>query len=143
MKRTRFTLATSAGVLILAFVVLPAGAIASDFTQALTEDYFDIARLQYYYADDKFAVKARAADKGENVLPDDPANLKIPSDSGDELSESRARLMSALDNGFPEQNPKQASLAQTKYDCWLWAVIESNKRCIEKCGKGFHEAVAA
>jgi outer membrane protein OmpA-like peptidoglycan-associated protein len=128
----------------LALVLWPMASNASSFTDALTKDYFKLATLQYYYADDKFAAKARAADKGKNVLPDNPAKLrKVPSGARRELTEAHGRLMQALNGGFRTQNPKQASRAQTSFDCWLWAVIDRDKKCIGKCRKAFLAAMKA
>jgi outer membrane protein OmpA-like peptidoglycan-associated protein len=136
------------GPTLLALAVALTGwtstASASDFTKALSKDYFKLARVQYYYSHDKFAVKARAADQGKNVLPDDPAKIKkLPSGARRDLSAGHARLMRALNGGFRSQNPKQASKAQTSFDCWLWAVAEKDKKCIGKCKRAFEKALAA
>ncbi len=136
------------GPTLLALAVALTGwtstASASDFTKALSKDYFKLARVQYYYSHDKFAVKARAADAGKNVLPDDPAKIKkLPSGARRDLRDGHARLMRALNGGFREQNPKQASTAQTSFDCWLWAVAEKDKKCIGKCKRAFEKALAA
>lgn len=138
----------SAGIFVFALLVALVGwnpaSSASAFTEALTEDYFELARLDYYYSDDKFAVKARAADEGKNVLPYDPAQQEgLPAESREELVSAHGRLMEALNGGFREQDPRQASKAQTMFDCWLWAVIDREERCIEKCRKGFFTALAA
>lgn len=128
----------------LAVTLVPNGALASAFTEALTKDYFALARVQYYYSHDKFAVKARAADQGKNVLPDDPAKVKkLPSKDRAELRAAHARLMTALNGGFREQAPKEASKAQTSFDCWLWAVAEKDEKCIGKCKRAFEKAMAA
>ena len=119
---------------------------ASQFTEALTKDYFELATLQYYYSDDPFAVKARAADSGKNVLPDNPANAKLSSKDRAELTAAHDRLMVALNGGFREQNPAQASKAQTNFDCWLRAVVEAGGKdwkCIKECREAFEEAMAA
>ncbi|MDX1485951.1 MAG: OmpA family protein, partial [Alphaproteobacteria bacterium] len=129
----------------LAVTVSAGGAQASKFTEVLTEEYFALAQQQWYYSHDKFAVKARAADKGQNVLPYDPAKQKKLAKSRwrSRLVASHDRLMAALKGGFREQNPKQAARAQAMFDCWLWAVIDKDTKCIEKCRKGFLKAMAA
>ncbi len=137
-------LAISLISLAFGLVVLAEAAHASKFTEALSKDYFALARVQYYYSHDKFAVKARAADQGKNVLPDDPAKVKkLPSSARRELRAAHARLMAALNGGFREQNPKAASKAQTGFDCWLWAVAEKDKKCIGKCKRAFEKGIAA
>ncbi len=133
-------------LLTLAFglVVLAEAAYASKFTDALRKDYYNLARVQYYYSHDRFAVKARAIDAGKIVLPDDPAKFKVPRKSRSELKARRPDLISALNKGFREQNPKQASRAQTMFDCWLRAAVENDEmsaRSIAVCRKGFLGAI--
>ena len=135
-------------LLTLAFglVAWPVASSASSFTDALTKDYFNLARVQYYYTHDRLAVKARAAARGKIVLPDDPAKFKVPRKSRSELKARHADLMSALNKGFREQNPKQASRAQTMFDCWLRAAVERDQmsaRSIAICRKGFLAAIKA
>ena len=132
--------------LALGLAAWPMTANASDFTKALTKDYFELSRLEYYYSDDRFAVKARAADAGENVLPDDPDKMNVPAGELQELQESHTRLMNALNGGFRESAPQEASRAQTMYDCWLGAVIAAHGqawKCIDRCRNGFIAAMAA
>jgi outer membrane protein OmpA-like peptidoglycan-associated protein len=140
----------SLGILLFAMVlgiILSANAArASQFTEALTKDYFELATLQYYYSDDPFAVKARAADSGKNVLPDDPAAEKLSSQDRAELTSAHGRLMAALNGGFREQSPKQASKAQTNFDCWLRSVVQAGGKdwkCIKQCRDAFEKAMAA
>ena len=135
-------------LLTLAFglVVLVEAAYASKFTDALRKDYYNLARVQYYYSHDRFAVKARTIDAGKIVLPDDPAKFKVPRKSRSELKARRPDLMSALNKGFREQNPKQASRAQTMFDCWLRAAVERDQfsaKNIATCRKGFLAAMKA
>ena len=137
------------GISFLAFafalVAFTPASHASKFTQALTKDYFKLSRVEYYYSHDRFAVKARKADKGKNILPDNPAKQKKLKRNRwrSRLITSHERLMVALKGGFRSQNPKQASRAQTAFDCWLWAVIDKDKRCIPKCRKRFLAAMKA
>ncbi len=135
-------------LLTLAFglVVLAEAAYASKFTDALRKDYYNLARVQYYDSPDRFAVKARTIDAGKIVLPDDPAKFKVPRNSRSELKARRPDLMSALNKGFREQNPKQASRAQTMFDCWLRAAVERDQfsaKNIAICRKGFLAAMKA
>ncbi len=135
-------------LLILAFglIAWPVASGASSFTDALTKDYYSLARVQYYYSHDRLAVKARAAARGKIVLPDDPAKFKVPRKSRSELKAHHADLMSALNKGFREQNPKQASRAQTMFDCWLRAAVERDQfsaKNIAICRKGFLAAMKA
>ena len=135
-------------LLILAFglIAWPVASGASSFTDALTKDYYSLARVQYYYSHDRLAVKARAAARGKIVLPDDPTKFKVPRESHSELKARHTDLMSALKQGFREQNPKQASRAQTMFDCWLRAAVEHDQmsaRSIAICRKGFLAAIKA
>ncbi len=118
---------------------------ASPFTEALTKDYFELATVQYYYSHDPFAVKARAADSGKNVLPWDPSKKKVPAKDRNDLNNGYSRLMAALNGGFREQNPKQASQAQTNFDCWLFHVVDAKGKdwkCIKQCRDAFEKAMA-
>jgi outer membrane protein OmpA-like peptidoglycan-associated protein len=132
--------------LAIAMLAWSGAANASAFTEALTKDYFALATVQYYYSHDPFAVKARAADQGKNVLPDDPAKKKLSTKDRTDLTAAHGRLMAALNGGFREQNPKQASKAQTSFDCWLRAVAQSGGKdwkCIRDCREAFEKAMAA
>lgn len=146
MKTVRKSIGRAIFAVVTVLALLPSTAGASPFTEALTKDYFDLARLQFYYADDPFAVKARAADQGKNVLPWDPANKKVPAEDRRDLSEAHSRLMAALNGGFREQNPIQASKAQTNFDCWLKHVVDAKGKewkCIKQCRDAFEKAMAA
>ena len=90
----------------------------SAFTQALTTGYQGLTAAEKaerdWSAADWFAQKGLSAAAGENVLPDEPS-AEYPSD---ELTQQRARLMTALDGGGRDTAPELAALAQVKYDCW-------------------------
>ena len=125
-------------------VAWPMASSASSFTDALVKDYYNLARVQYYYSDDRLAAKSRAARTGKTVLPDNPTKFKVPRKSRSELKARYADLMTALNKGFREQNPKQASRAQTMFDCWLRAAVENDEmsaRSIAVCRKGFLGAI--
>lgn len=133
--------------LLPALLIMPSLANASAFTERLTKEYFDLARVQYYYSHDHFAVKARAADQGKNVPPDDPAKQKNLTDKDRaDLVAARGQLMAALNGGFREQNPKQAAIAQSSFDCWLWAAAKAGGRdwkCVQQCREAFLAAMKA
>lgn len=136
------TVALSLG---LAILLLPGSANASAFTKALTKEYFSLAQLQYYYADDKYAAKAREADAGKNVMPEDPSDYKVPANVKDDLTKNHTRLVTALEKGFRESNPKEAARAQANFDCWLWQVIKSKGkdwRCVTVCRAAFMKAMS-
>lgn len=144
MKKLNKLMGLALVALGIALTGFNSSAQASAFTEALTKDYFACARVQYYYSHDHFAVKAREADKGKNVLPDDPAKAKkLSSSAKSELSAAHGRLMTALNGGFREQNPKQAAKAQSSFDCWLYAEQKKDKNCIATAKKAFEEAIAA
>ena len=107
------------GIFVSVFALALAGwavpSQASKFTEALSKDYFKLARVQYYYSHDRFAVKARAADKGKNVLPDNPGKQKLKLRDRRRLQASYERLMRALKGGFRSQNPKAAARAATSH----------------------------
>lgn len=98
--------------------------IGSPFTQALAFEYKNLANFEHdsmfdHHDADIFAQKGIAAAHGEDILPEVPANWKIPPQNLAQLTEGRARLMLALNTGARERAPIAAAKAQASYDCWI------------------------
>jgi len=118
------------------------------FTQALASEYRDFTVFEademYDWPDaDYFARKGLSAAGGEVVLPEDLANWDLPADKVPELTDARARLISALDGGARDSNPAIAARAQAKFDCWVEQQEENHQPDhIAACKAEFEEAMA-
>ncbi|WP_293948429.1 OmpA family protein [Sneathiella sp.] len=95
----------------------------SEFQQALYANYIDLAKAEYqegdYIDSDRFAEKAMAATRGEQVDPYHPDEWRLPADREPVLLSARERLMAALGAGAGNEWPMQAAKAQTSFDCWV------------------------
>ncbi|WP_067556419.1 OmpA family protein [Oceanibaculum pacificum] len=102
--------------------VQPTG--ASEFNQALTLEYRDLANFEekemYDWPDAvRWSEKGLAASRNELVLPEELSQWDLPSDKVPELTQARARLMTALDNTARTKAPVPAAQAQVLFDCWV------------------------
>jgi OmpA-OmpF porin, OOP family len=109
-----------------------ARAVGSPFTQQLAAEYRDFANSEqntnFDYPDAlHFARKGLAAASGEVVLPEPVSDWNLKAEDADALAAGRARLMAAFDAGAREIAPKEAAMAQGRYDCWIEAQEENNK----------------
>ncbi|MFC4272425.1 OmpA family protein [Sneathiella chungangensis] len=113
-------LAACGGKLEQAERLSPSG---TEFQQALYAGYIELAKSEYqegdYIDSDRFAEKAMAATRGEQVDPYHPEEWKLPKDREPVLAGARERLMAALGAGAAEKLPLQAAKAQTSFDCWV------------------------
>ncbi|MDF2367035.1 OmpA family protein [Sneathiella sp.] len=113
-------LAACGGKLEQAERLSPSG---SEFQQALYTGYIELAKAEYnegdYIDSDRFAEKAMAATRGEQVDPYHPEEWHLPSDREPVLIGARERLMQVLNAGAREKLPMQAAKAQTSFDCWV------------------------
>jgi hypothetical protein len=91
-----------------------------------------------------FADKMAAAHRGETVLPEDPAKFDtITETDRNKLSEARAKLMSTLDGGGRDKQPKSCARAQVRYDCWVKQASEGGSDAKgHACHKQFESAFA-
>lgn len=101
-----------------------AQAVGSPFTQNLAAEYRDYANAElkqrYDYPNAlHFARKGLAAASGEAVLPEPISDWNLLPEHMNELSAARARLLTAYDLGAREVAPKQAAIAQVRFDCWI------------------------
>jgi len=95
----------------------------SEFQQALYAGYIDLAKAEYnegdYVDSDRFAEKAMAASRGEQVDPYHPEEWHLPADREPVLLGARERLMEVLGAGAGDKFPLLAAEAQTSFDCWV------------------------
>jgi OmpA-OmpF porin, OOP family len=123
----------------------------TNFSQALTADYYSFATtLQDEIKDwadaDYFARKGLAAARGQVVPPERNSNWAIPLEYYEkfrtQLSESRERLVRALDAGGRERMPLVAARAQVSYDCWVERMEDDWQSALDgPCHKQFLAAL--
>ncbi|MEH6544958.1 MAG: OmpA family protein [Sneathiella sp.] len=113
-------LAACGGKLQQAEMVTPGG---SPFQQALYGGYMELAKAEYnegdYIDSDRFAEKAMAAARGENVDPYHPEEWHLPKDREPVLKGARERLMAVKAKGVQDKLPNEVASAQTAFDCWV------------------------
>ncbi|HEY8963344.1 MAG TPA: OmpA family protein [Alphaproteobacteria bacterium] len=113
-----------------------ANAGGSPFTQQLTAEYKAFSNYLLNdmkdYADAlHFARKGLASASGENVMPEPVNDYDLEAAEITELSDARARLVSAFDRGAREIIPGKSAVAQARYDCW----IEQDEGSVNDTGK--------
>lgn len=126
-----------------------AKAVGSPFTQALSAEYRDYANKQqnvdFDYPDAlHFARKGLAASAGEIVLPEPVSDWNLKPEHVEELAAARSQLTIALDRGAREAAPKEAAVAQARFDCWIEQQEENwDKAENVTCKKQFWDALNA
>jgi len=128
----------------------PAATGGTAFTRALHEAYKAEAaeeQKEEFFAEhaEAFATKAVAAGSGQAVLPEElPGSAwGAPLRHLPELTDARAKLVAALDQGAREASPKPAAIAQAKFDCWVEEAAEAGQDDDEAaCQKAFEAALA-
>ena len=125
-----------------------ARAVGSPFTQQLAAEYRDFANAEqntmFDYADAlHFARKGLAAAAGEIVLPEPVSDWNLNADDINTLSGARARLMAAYDAGAREIAPREAAMAQGRFDCWIEAQEEHSTPVngAMSCQQGFDDVI--
>jgi OOP family OmpA-OmpF porin len=98
-------------------------AAGTPFQNELYSNYIELAKAEYnegdYIDSDRFAEKAMAAARGEQVDPYRPEEWHLPADREPVLVGARERLMAVLGAGAGDKFPKEAARAQTSFDCWV------------------------
>lgn len=94
------------------------------FSRALTQEYSKLAVFEademYDWRDaEHFAEKAKVAQTGTLVLPDEVDSREITDNRVGELSAARAELVGLLDASARTKVPELAAHTQGRYDCWL------------------------
>jgi OmpA-OmpF porin, OOP family len=98
--------------------------VGSSFENQLAREYrefflFEADDMRDWIDADYFAEKALAANAGKTVMPEDPAEWDIDEVHMSELQSARSGLVEVLDKGARESAPREAAIAQAKYDCWV------------------------
>lgn len=98
------------------------------FAQALAQNYSVLSEQESKKLDvldaQRFAKKAKMANKGKEVLPDELASLDLEEDDIRDLRWGRARLIRALNQSTKTNYAGRAAQTQMLYDCWLDGVEE-------------------
>ena len=124
----------------------PAG---SSFEGELAREYkalfiFEADEMYDWPDADFFAEKALAANKGMRVLPEQANDWNIDSVHLGELNAARDKLVTALDNGGRDAAPREAAVAQARYDCWVEQQEEGHQPAhIAACRGEFNAALAS
>lgn len=129
-----------AGAAALAFAAAPAQATVFDkdmdraramapqgqsFETELAREYrdfflFEADEMYDWFDADHFAEKALSANAGERVPPEILENWNIEGEEFlRELESARGKLTAALDQGAGEAAPREAAVAQARFDCWV------------------------
>lgn len=130
MKSKIITAGAIAGLLVLAGctgqelhgaqLIEPQG---SEFNQNLYHGYISLSEAEYsegdYYDSDVFAERAAKAATEGGVGPEEIEDRGLPGDHVAEMTEARAKLITALDAGAAEVDPNRAADAQVYFDCWM------------------------
>ena len=124
-----------------------AEAVGSPFTQQLAAEYRDYANseqdVMFDYPDAlHFARKGLAAAAGEVVMPEPISDWNLKAEHIETLSAARARLIVAFDLGAREVSPKDAAIAQARFDCWIEKQEENwNLNTITECQTQYVSAI--
>lgn len=116
------------------------------FTQALTEQYKSRAnesQYQTYNYDQAYRNADRGLDAsvGAVVKPLSTNEFVIPESLMPEIVKARIDLDKALNDGAREATPKEAALAQAKFDCWIEDAAKTwLPDLYQECRKEFYDA---
>lgn len=115
------------------------------FQQSLYAGYIEHATFEHEsmmdYPDAIYhSNKALAAARGETPQPTQLSERTLPAEAVDEVTQARARLVSALSGGGIQRDPEAAGRAQAFFDCWLEQLEENfQPRDIAYCRDGFYK----
>ena len=120
----------------------------SEFNQQLFAGYVELSareRAEYDFRDsDRFALRAAAAARGDDVRPTTVDERLVAADKQEELSKARGRLMAALFGSAKGKAPAIAASAQISYECWLQEQEEGHQPDdIADCRNAFYGQVIA
>ena len=120
----------------------------SEFNQQLFAGYVELSareRAEYDFRDsDRFALRAAAAARGDDVRPTAVDERLVAADKQEELSKARGRLMAALFGSAKGKAPAIAASAQISYECWLQEQEEGHQPDdIADCRNAFYGQVIA
>ncbi|MGB1087983.1 MAG: OmpA family protein, partial [Alphaproteobacteria bacterium] len=122
----------------------------NEFDDHLAREYQDLSAFEsdemFDWRDaERYAGRANAAASHKAVYPYVPTDWRIVGkDNMTALVDARAKLVSALNRGGRTLAPKEAAIAQAKYDCWVEQQEEGHQPDhIAACRAEFDAAYAA
>ena len=120
----------------------------SEFNQQLFAGYVGLSARELaehdYRDSDRFAMRAAAAARGDDVRPTAVDQRLVAADKQEELSKARGRLMAALFGSAKGKAPAIAASAQISYECWLQEQEEGHQPDdISACRNAFYGQVIA
>ena len=120
----------------------------SEFNQQLFAGYVGLSARELaehdYRDSDRFALRAAAAARGDDVRPTAVDERLVAADKQEELSKARGRLMAALFGSAKGKAPAIAASAQISYECWLQEQEEGHQpNDIADCRNAFYGQVIA
>jgi len=120
----------------------------TDFTKNLYSGYLGLSEDEFteydYHDSDGFAMKAKSAANGSQVMPAVLGEWDIPEGNVGELSGARTRLLLALNASGRTKSPESAARAQVMFDCWVQEQEENRQPDdIAACRNGFYSSIIA
>jgi len=117
------------------------------FEQGLRDGYVKLANEEFDQTDitsgNTFAERAKLAAMGNPPAPEAVAARKLVAPHQGELTDARARLMTALGNGAAQKAGADAATAQVMFDCWMEQAEENiQPDDIARCKNGFFAAMS-
>ncbi len=117
-----------------------------DFNKGLRDGYVKLANSEYDQTDlgsgDDFSSRAKMAAMGKASAPEGISSRKLVAPHKGQLTDARARLVSALGKGAAKIIPGDASKAQTSFDCWMEQAEENiQPEDIAACRNAFNVAM--
>lgn len=119
----------------------------SSFSQNLAREYKEFATYEAYKMYDwidaeHFAEKAIAAAGNGDAAPESVADWDIPEQHVADLNMGRQKLENAFSKGAKTIAPREAAIAQAKYDCWMEQQEENHQWAhIAACKGEFYAAL--
>ena len=116
------------------------------YEKTLHKEYVKLAKAEAKATDwavaEEFASRAAMAASGKPSWPASLSKRSLHKKHAKSLANGRKRLTNALSKGGTKKSPKQAAIAQAKFECWLQEAEENiAKKKIQKCRSAFYGAI--
>ena len=96
----------------------------NSFNMYLAKEYRELANFEWnkmrdYRDGNLYAEKGLDASNGHLALPSNPKNWHLPHNKEKEIYAAHHKLLRYLTADAGGRIPKEASIAQTRFDCWV------------------------